>query len=56
MFHKNLVKYGFALRIVIIHPNRCNERGITVVEDLVEDIQLRLHDQHDHISKLRKKN
>ena len=37
----NLVKCGFALHVVITHPNRCNERGITVVKD----IQLRLHDQ-----------
>jgi hypothetical protein len=41
----NLVKRGFALHVVIHYLNHCDERGINVVEDLQEDIQLRLHDQ-----------
>jgi hypothetical protein len=47
----NLVKHGFALHVVTTHPNRCNERGITVV-DLLEDEQLRLHDQSTSMSTL----
>jgi hypothetical protein len=43
--HKNLIQRGFAQQFVIIRPNPRDDKAITVVEVLLDDIQLRLHDQ-----------